>query len=373
MAGWTGFGGSWNDGVHSGGDDSGSIGGGGIKLDGHGNPVGTRSPNASDIAAQYNNFGGTQITSSQVSNIRGDGLGGYSADISGSNHTVATGSDAPKTTTVGGFTGIANSGNNGKGKNEPAGSVSDWNEATNLVRAGTIPTNFTLKDEKVGAMVPVYKTFHSGHGDTYDKKVGEQFMEIPALTAAYNEGLTERNSMRDAIKFSSNFFQELTSKYGDKASQLATELADAAKGKQIRNVEEALAAFDKYKNSLGSKFNAVDRAAIANALRSLDQAEMARNLAKFSKAFGITNIAFDVGDIAFAMAEAYETENWRPVALKLEALAVGKVATQVVATVFAAIIGVPLGIVGFAIVMALTSAFIDDTLVDQINRRLEIY
>lgn len=39
---WTGFGGSWSNGVHSGGDDSGSIGG---------SSGGMRAPTPSDIAS----------------------------------------------------------------------------------------------------------------------------------------------------------------------------------------------------------------------------------------------------------------------------------------------------------------------------------
>lgn len=65
---WTGFGGSWSGGVHSGGDSSGSIGG---------SSRGMRAPSPADIASQFNSYGGTQITASQVSNIKSDGSGGY--------------------------------------------------------------------------------------------------------------------------------------------------------------------------------------------------------------------------------------------------------------------------------------------------------
>lgn len=41
---WTGFGGSWSNGVHSGGDDSGSIGG---------SSGGMRAPSPADIASQF--------------------------------------------------------------------------------------------------------------------------------------------------------------------------------------------------------------------------------------------------------------------------------------------------------------------------------
>lgn len=76
---WTGFGGSWSNGVHSGGDDSGSIGG---------SSGGMRAPSPADIASQFNSYGGTQITASQVSNIQSDGSGGYTASIQGENKVL---------------------------------------------------------------------------------------------------------------------------------------------------------------------------------------------------------------------------------------------------------------------------------------------
>jgi hypothetical protein len=65
-----------------------------------------RTPTAADIAAQYNSFGGTQITAAQVSNIREDGFGGYMADIQGASHTVASETGSRTSNTLSGFTGV---------------------------------------------------------------------------------------------------------------------------------------------------------------------------------------------------------------------------------------------------------------------------
>lgn len=54
------------------------------------------------------------------------------------------------------------------------------------------------------------------------------------------------------------FYQTLTEKY----SKMAQELADKSKGKKIGNVNEALAAFEKYKDVLNKKFSKADRDAI---------------------------------------------------------------------------------------------------------------
>lgn len=109
---WTGFGGSWSDGVHSGGDSSGSIGG---------SSGGMRAPSPADIASQFNSYGGTQITASQVSNIKSDGSGGYTANIQGQNNTVSSETGSRTSNTVGGFSGVLTSA--GKGSNS-SGSTS---------------------------------------------------------------------------------------------------------------------------------------------------------------------------------------------------------------------------------------------------------
>ncbi|WP_174508507.1 colicin-like pore-forming protein [Klebsiella oxytoca] len=111
---WTGFGGSWSNGVHSGGDDSGSIGG---------SSGGMRAPTPSDIASQYNSYGGAQITASQVSNVRSDGSGGYTADIRGANNSVSSEAGSHTSNTVGGFSGVLTS--SGKGNNGENSSSSD--------------------------------------------------------------------------------------------------------------------------------------------------------------------------------------------------------------------------------------------------------
>ncbi|EOS7249734.1 klebicin B-related nuclease bacteriocin (plasmid) [Klebsiella pneumoniae] len=80
---------------------------GGFNYNGEGaTSSGLSSPSASDVANQFNSFGGTQIRASDVSNIRSDGNGGYMADIRGQIHTV---SSEEGSTTVSGFDGVRSS------------------------------------------------------------------------------------------------------------------------------------------------------------------------------------------------------------------------------------------------------------------------
>lgn len=186
--------------------------------------------------------------------------------------------------------------------------------------------------------------------------------------AADKKAQEEIDAVKDTVKFTADFYKELTSKYGDNASKIAQELADTAKGKQIRNVDEALKAFDQYKNVLNKKFSAKDREAIAKALESVDRGLMAKNLAKFSKAFGVTSKVIDGIDIVVEFKKAVRTDIWRPFFVKLETLAAGAGASWLVAFAFAALTATPLGIVGFGFLIAIVGFLINDELIEKINK-----
>lgn len=361
---WTGFGGQWTDGVHSGGDDSGSIGGGGIKLDGNGNPVGTRAPNAAEIASQFNSYGGTQITADMVSNISYHDYGTYKADIAGQYHTVSVDGVSRTSTTVAGFTGMSTpQSNGGKGQN---GGMSNWNDATNSIRAGNIPKNFTLKDGKVGIMTPQYRRISIGHGESYQQYLGDKFVEVPALTDAYNDGVKERDDFQNALKITADFYKEIGEKAGERQAAIAKELADASKGKKIKDVDQALAAFDKYKDVLNAKYSVADRQAITYALESVNRTQAASYLKGLGKAAGFVSVAIDAADLASELAKAVETNNYRSFFIKATSMFAGYNAGLLTAWSFSIILGSPLGILGFAIVMAAVSALVDEKLVERV-------
>lgn len=180
----------------------------------------------------------------------------------------------------------------------------------------------------------------------------------------------QTTSVADAVKFTAEFMAEVTGKYSQQASALAQEFANQAKGKTLRDVDQALAAYNNYKNSLGAKFSVADRNAIANALNSIQYSSYATQLAKFNKAFGYYGIATDVYDVVKEVAKAFQTDNWRPALVKIETITAGKVAVAGVAFSFAALAGAPVGIVGFGLLVALTSSLIDDSLINSINAKL---
>lgn len=185
------------------------------------------------------------------------------------------------------------------------------------------------------------------------------------------QGRAQQNTtVEDAVKFTAEFMSEVTAKYSQQASALAQEFANQATGKTLRNVDQALAAFENYKNSLATKFGVADRNAIANALNSVQYSSYATQLAKFSKGFGYYGTATDTYDVLKEVVKAFQTDNWRPALVKIETLTAGKVATVAVAFTFAALAGAPLGVLGLGVLIALVSSMIDDALINSINAKL---
>lgn len=190
-----------------------------------------------------------------------------------------------------------------------------------------------------------------------------------ALTAAKK---TETDQIKDAVKFTADFYTEVTKKYGDEASQLAQDLANSLQGKKIKTVDDALEAFEQFNGGLNKKFSVQDRAAISQALASVDLSQAAENLARFSKGFNVISKGIDLVDTIKEITKAIDTDNWRPVFVKLETLAVGAGAGVLASVAFSFIVGMPLGILGFALVMAIVGALIDERFMERVNKLIGI-
>lgn len=238
-------------------------------------------------------------------------------------------------------------------------------EIAQSLEAGIIPRPYIKENRKIGLMKPTYSRISLGHAEHDDVFSGNKFFEDLILTDAYNATI-------NAVKLTSDFYQTLTDRSGKNASLLAQKFAAQAKGKSIRNVDAALKAFDKYRYSLGKKFNVADRKAIAAALESRNYADMATSLNKYSRVFGYTGTFIDAVDVFKELVKAVQTDIWRPFFVKIEGLAVNKSAVVVIAFVFSAMTGVTLGIIGYALLMAIIGALIDDELLNNINEALSI-
>jgi myosin heavy subunit len=182
----------------------------------------------------------------------------------------------------------------------------------------------------------------------------------------------EKSQIKDAVDTMVGFYQYITEQYGEKYAKIAQDLAEKSKGKKIQGVDEALAAFEKYKNVLDKKFSKVDRDAIFNALESVNYDELSKNLTKISKSLKITSRVSFLYDVGSDFKNAIETGNWRPLFVTLEKSAVDVGVAKIVALMFSFIVGVPLGFWGIAIVTCIVSSYIGDDELSKLNELLGI-
>lgn len=182
----------------------------------------------------------------------------------------------------------------------------------------------------------------------------------------------EKSQIKDAVDTMVGFYQYITEQYGEKYAKIAQDLAEKSKGKKIQGVDEALAAFEKYKNVLDKKFSKVDRDAIFNALESVNYDELSKSLTKISKSLKITSRVSFLYDVGSDFKNAIETGNWRPLFITLEKSAVDVGVAKIVALMFSFIVGVPLGFWGIAIVTGIVSSYIGDDELSKLNELLGI-
>ncbi|WP_029866682.1 colicin-like pore-forming protein [Pseudomonas kilonensis] len=202
------------------------------------------------------------------------------------------------------------------------------------------------------------------------KRVAEEKAKAEAKRLA-DEKAKADDELKGAIKFTADFYKDISGRFGTQMSTLAQQMSEDAKGKVLRGADEALRAFDQYKDSLSKKFSVADRTAIANALESLDRAELAKNLNIFGKAFGYVGKGIDAMDLLVEIKKGYETGDWNSTVLKVETLFAGAAATGLIAFAFGLAVTTPMGIIAFGLIMALVSAFINDARVKMFNDALD--
>lgn len=168
------------------------------------------------------------------------------------------------------------------------------------------------------------------------------------------------------------FYESVTAKYGKKYSLLAQDLANKSKGKKISNINEALAAFEKYRNVLDKKFSKADRDAISKALEAIKYDEWAKHLDQFSKYLKLTGYISLSYDVVSDFITACKTNNWRPLFLTLEKTAADIGIGIVVAFAFSMIAGTALSILGIAIITGILCSLIDKNDLQKLNEALGI-
>ncbi|EOK8203346.1 pore-forming bacteriocin colicin 10, partial [Escherichia coli] len=201
------------------------------------------------------------------------------------------------------------------------------------------------------------------------KKTEVQNAEIKLKEA---KDALEKSQVKDSVDTMVGFYQYITEQYGEKYSRIAQDLAEKAKGSKFNSVDEALAAFEKYKNVLDKKFSKVDRDDIFNALESITYDEWAKHLEKISRALKVTGYLSFGHDVWDGTLKGLKTGDWKPLFVTLEKSAVDFGVAKIVALMFSFIVGAPLGFWGIAIITGIVSSYIGDDELNKLNELLGI-
>lgn len=205
------------------------------------------------------------------------------------------------------------------------------------------------------------------------KEIKLETQELEKSKIEETKAQKEVDEVKDAVKFTADFYKEVFKVYGEKAEKLAKEFEKQAKGKKIRNANDALKAYEKQKANINKKINAKDRKAIASALESVKAADIAKNFERFSKGMGYVGPAIDGYELFFVeLPKAIKSDNWRPFFVKAETMGAGVAATALTAFAFSALAINPIGLIGYALIMAVVSAMIDESLMEGINKLVGI-
>ena len=205
-------------------------------------------------------------------------------------------------------------------------------------------------------------------GKAITREIDSQAQTIKTAENDVKKAEDEFSQVKTAVKFTADFYKEIFKVHGEKAEQLAKALADQAKGKKIRNADDAVKAWQKRKANPDKKINSRDRAAIAKWLESVDVTAAAENFKRFSKGMGYTSQFIDLANWSSSLYNAIQTGDWRPFFVKTETIATGMAATVVVAFAFSMLIGNPVGLVMYALIMGGVGFIIDDEFVEKANQ-----
>ncbi|WP_166790967.1 colicin-like pore-forming protein [Lelliottia nimipressuralis] len=174
--------------------------------------------------------------------------------------------------------------------------------------------------------------------------------------------------VNNVIGKAADFYKEITAKFSDSLSKQAQSLAETAKGKKLKNAGDALRAFNKYKNEIDTKFSAADRAAISQALESVNRAELSKTLAQYSKVFGIVSYSVNGLGLYDSYRNAVRTGQWGGFYTDVEKLLAGMVASELVAFAFGVMATTTMGILGFGLIMIVMAALVDKLDYDSFNK-----
>ncbi|WP_411751865.1 colicin-like pore-forming protein [Serratia sp. (in: enterobacteria)] len=169
----------------------------------------------------------------------------------------------------------------------------------------------------------------------------------------------------------------ISKRLGKNYQLAADEIANNIKnfqGKRIRNFDDAMASLNKTMSNPGMKINKGDRDALIQAWRYTNVNDMANKLSNFGRFFKVADLVIKAEKIREKSIEGYESGNWKPLMLAVEAMVLSGVASSVALAIVTGILSLfsmsVLPVIAAILVISIASSFIDASLAETLNNKI---
>lgn len=260
-------------------------------------------------------------------------------------------------------------------------------EVKEQVSVGYIPPGWVLEDGHIKLVIPKhtepYEINGGGRGNdrTGTRTVQERRVVNAELTAAYNDGVAQRQVLEKTSELITDVGEKIGTYLGDKYKEVAREIAGDIKnfqGKTIRSFDDAMKSLNKITSNPAMNINQADRDALVNAWQHVDVQDMANKLGNISTAFKAADTIMKIEKVRENSIVGYQTGDWGPLMREVESWALSGMFAGVAMGVFGAALGAlpisGLALTAITITGILTISYlaskIDDNIVNKINNEI---
>ncbi len=211
---------------------------------------------------------------------------------------------------------------------------------------------------------------------------GNQVTRVRALSGTQNMDNEQnrvkavREQVQDVLSFTSDLSKSIAERYGQEYSKIAESLKANIKGKKVKNYAQAMALFERARVNPNLRINPADVQAMRKAWGAFNTQEFGNNLSRLARAFGVVSMTVNMSKVINETLRGYYTGDWGPLMLQVETITASMAASYAAGfvaalgfTLIGMFVAVPVAVstVGVALAIALAGAYVDTTVVEQIN------
>ncbi len=175
--------------------------------------------------------------------------------------------------------------------------------------------------------------------------------------------------------------EKISQHAGQKAGEIARNLANTVRGNKVRNYSDAKKTLDKLLKNPKLSLKQADKNAINQAITADKMKSLAKDFDALGKTFGFLDKGFTAKDLYEKYQTGYVTGNWQPLMLQLESMALSGIAA---AYTYSFVTGISLGVaaavgitlsataaaIAAAIAAAVVASFFDVDFAENLNNQL---